>query len=85
MNNYIYKYPTIGSKITGIVTKSSISQINLNVFEVDGIKTLISYKAIFKSSFFNENSLICDKYKVNSIFKGTVVSLGETGLFVASV
>lgn len=75
-------FPEVGCKVKARISKVTFTQAHLQVFEVEGRRTFIEYKAILKASEFNPSECLCDKYKKEDVLDCIVVSYSESGISV---
>jgi exosome complex RNA-binding protein Csl4 len=80
---YPKAFPEIGCKARARVTKSTFTQATLEIFEVEGKKTSIGYKAFLRPVEFNTDEFVCDKAKKGDVIECVVVSYGDAGIFVS--
>lgn len=75
-------FPEIGSRARARVTKTTFTQVSLQLFEVEGRRTEIEYRAFFRPTDLGQEHL-CDRFRKNDVVDCVVVSYGDAGIFVA--
>ncbi|ADM11382.1 uncharacterized protein Eint_040930 [Encephalitozoon intestinalis ATCC 50506] len=75
-------FPEIGSKGKARVIKVTFTQMIVQIFEVEGRKTAIEYRGIFRPVDFNPNEHLCDRFAKGDTVECTVLSYGDNGVFV---
>lgn len=76
-------FPEIGCKVSARITKTTFTQISLQIFEVEGRRTQIEYNAVLRPTDFNPNECLCDKLGKGDVVECVVTSYGDVGIFVA--
>jgi exosome complex RNA-binding protein Csl4 len=76
-------FPEIGRRARAKVTKSTFTQAMLRIFEVEGQKTAIEYRAVLRPAEFNTNEFICDRVRKGDVIDCVIVSYGDAGIFVS--
>lgn len=75
-------FPEIGCKARARIVKVTFTQVIVQIFEVEKRKTAIEYKGIFRPADFNPNECLCDKFGKDDIVECTILSYGDSGIFV---
>lgn len=84
-SQFEFKYPEIGTKVKCVVLKSSFTQIELKITEVDGFVTPVNYRAVLKGNAVNEEIYVCDKIKRNDTIDCVVVSFSDNAIVLSQL
>ncbi|KAH9411602.1 hypothetical protein HK407_04g07070 [Ordospora pajunii] len=75
--------PEIGCKATARIVRVSFTQVVLRIFEVDGKRCSLEYRAVFRPAEFDPEEYLCNRFAVGSVVSCVVISYGDCGVFVS--
>ncbi|CAD25283.1 hypothetical protein [Encephalitozoon cuniculi GB-M1] len=75
-------FPEIGCRCRARVVRTTFTQVIVQIFEVEERQTAIEYRGVFRPADFDPNEHLCDKFGKGDVVECTVVSYGDSGVFV---
>ncbi|KAM0671989.1 hypothetical protein CWI42_041400 [Ordospora colligata] len=75
--------PEIGCKATAKIVRVSFTQVVLRIFEVDGKRCSLEYRAVFRPAEFDPEEHLCSRFTVGSVVSCVVISYGDCGVIVS--
>lgn len=77
-----FGYPDLGSICRVRVLRTTLLFGHVEIFEINGLPTIIPYLGLIKQQDITTNEYISDTMKVGDVFECTVVSYGDLGIYL---
>ncbi len=75
--------PEIGCKATARIVRVSFTQVVLRIYEVDGKRCSLEYRAVFRPADFDPEENLCSRFAVGSVVSCVVISYGDCSVLVS--